>query len=235
MEQDRLSKRIISGVYVHSGPPKKWVAALDDTLEKRNVLLGYVNTHTAYLSKTDQSYRLTLRDFLLLNDGVGLDAVSRIQYGEPFDVNLNGSDFTPLFLQTTRHRFRVFLLGGKEGVARAAADALRGIAPQHSYVGNHRGHLTEAEDREVVRLIRASGANVVLVGFGNPDQEMWIARYCRELEVTLSSAWEPCWIFWREPFPGLPSGCGAPGSNGCTASCASRAACGSVIFGSPLC
>lgn len=147
--------------------------------------LGYVNTHTAYLLARDEAYRSLCRQFTLLNDGIGLSILSLIKYGRFFEFNLNGSDFTPLFLRATRHRFRIFLLGGKPGVAKRAAIALKRIAPQHKYVGTHRGHLNEREEREVLGLIKAARANLVVVGFGNPDQEVWMAKYARELDASL--------------------------------------------------
>jgi alpha-1,3-mannosyltransferase len=183
--QGRVTRRDISGVAVCCGPPADWVAAIDGRISKEPTCLAYVNTHTAYLLARDESYRSICRQFTLLNDGIGLDILSLIKYGRSFEFNLNGSDFTPFFLRTTRHRFRIFLLGGKPGVAERAAIAMRRIAPQHKYVGTHRGHLDASAEREVADRIRATQANLVIVGFGNPDQEIWMAKYARELGVDL--------------------------------------------------
>jgi alpha-1,3-mannosyltransferase len=185
IEQGALSRRNISGVLVSSGSPQGWVAEIDATLARRKMCLGYVNTHTAYLLARDAGYRSVCRNFTLLNDGIGLDILSFIKYGRTFESNLNGSDFTPLFLRETRHRFRIFLLGGQPGVAEQAAIACQRLAPQHEYVGTHRGHLSEQEERDVVGLIGAARANLVIVGFGNPDQEVWIAKYAHDLDADL--------------------------------------------------
>jgi len=181
IEQGCASQRQICGVAVWCGSPGHWVATLDDMIAEKRVRLGYVNTHTAYLLARDPAYREVMQTFTLLNDGVGLDALSYIKYGRRFEFNLNGSDFTPLFLCTTRHRFRIFLLGGKPGVAAAAALALGRIAPQHAYVGAHRGHLMPEEEPQVVELIRACGADMVIVAFGNPEQELFIGRHADAL------------------------------------------------------
>lgn len=181
-----LSKRIISGVPVCCGAPEQWVVAIDDEVARRSVCLGYVNTHTAYLLEQNSAYRSLLQNFILLNDGVGLDIISLIKYGKTFEFNLNGSDFTPLYLQKTRYSFRVFVLGGKPGVAERAANALKEMAPQHEYVGAHRGHLTEPEEKEVATLIKATRANLVIVGFGNPDQEIWMGKYFADVNANLA-------------------------------------------------
>jgi alpha-1,3-mannosyltransferase len=185
VEQGRVSRREISGVPVCCGPPEDWVSAIDDRIAREKLCLGYVNTHTAYLLAQDPSFRSIVREFTLFNDGIGLDIVSLIKYGRSFEFNLNGSDFTPFFLRTTRHRFRIFLLGGRPGVASRAVLALRRIAPQHSYVGAHRGHLDEAEESHVAEQISRARANLVIVGFGNPAQERWMARYAREVDADL--------------------------------------------------
>jgi exopolysaccharide biosynthesis WecB/TagA/CpsF family protein len=161
------------------------VEKIDATVSQRQVCLGYVNTHTAYLLARDPAYRSLFRDFMLLNDGIGLDLLSLIRYGRAFEFNLNGSDFTPLLLQATKHRHRIFVLGGRPGVADRAAAALQKIAPQHEYVGAHRGHLQPHEEDGVVRAINAARATLVIVGFGNPDQEVWMAKHAPRLDAGL--------------------------------------------------
>ena len=122
--REGVSRREISGTPVYCGSPVDWVARIDAAVSRHTVCLGYVNPHTAYLLATDDDYRAACRDLTLLNDGVGLDIVSLIKYDRAFEFNLNGSDFTPYFLKTSRHRFRVFMLGGRPGVAARAAEAL---------------------------------------------------------------------------------------------------------------
>jgi len=174
---------MISGVPVDCGPPEDVVAAIDAKAAEGQLCLGYVNTHTAYLLGRDGAYRALCRRFMLLNDGVGLDALSLIKYGRGFEFNLNGSDFTPIYLKATRHRYRVFVLGGRSGVAERAVAALQQIAPQHTYVGSHRGHLEPHEEAAVVAAINASRADLLIVGFGNPEQERWIARHAADLDA----------------------------------------------------
>lgn len=171
----QVSSRVISGVAVCSGSPSDCVQVIDDDVARGSVCLGFVNTFTAYLLGQDGPYRTALRNFVLLNDGVGLDIVSLIKYGRRFAFNLNGTDFTPYYLKSTRHSYRIYLLGGRPGVAERAAAALQRIAPQHDYVGVHDGYYPQAQNADVIADIRAKGANLVMVALGNPLQELWIA------------------------------------------------------------
>lgn len=186
-DDEALVSRRFCGVDVRSGPPQRWVAELDDAQDRGRVSLGYVNTYTAFLLARDEGYRAALQSFVLLNDGIGLDLVGLIKYNQRFRYNLNGSDFTPLYLRDTRHRHRVYLLGGRPGVAERAAEALAGIAPQHEYVGAHHGFFNESDAGRIISDINASGASLVLVALGNPRQEMWIAEHVDKLDAKMAA------------------------------------------------
>ena len=47
-------------------------------------------------------------------------------------------------------------------------------------------HIDERESKEIAKAIKVSGANVVLVGLGVPQQEKWIIKY-KKLIVYLST------------------------------------------------
>ena len=74
---------------------------------------------------------------------------------------------------------RIFLLGARPGVARRAADTINARAGRELVVGAHGPSMNfvndPAEIDAVLRMIEASGANVLLVGLGAPKQEIWIA------------------------------------------------------------
>lgn len=165
----------ILGLPIRSMAPERCVAELDTLVEQAPVRLGFVNINTAYLIANDPAYQDALRRFVLLNDGVGLDLVSLVLHGRAFSHNLNGTDFVPHYLRSTRHSYRVFLLGAKPGIADAALEVLRKLAPQHEYVGSRHGYFTSEENEAVLQRIRDARADVVIVALGNPGQEMWIA------------------------------------------------------------
>jgi alpha-1,3-mannosyltransferase len=200
----RLSSRTISGVAICCGPPTDCVAAIDADVARGSVCLGFVNTFTAYLLGKSDHYQSVLRDFVLLNDGIGLDLVSLIKYGERFGFNLNGTDFTPFYLKSTRHTYRIFLLGGRPGIAERAAAALKKIAPQHDYVGERDGYFSDAENAEVVADIKARRANLVIVALGNPQQEIWIANNIDKVGASLAIGVGALFDFLADAIPRAP-------------------------------
>ena len=140
------------------------------------LFVAFANANTLNLASATPQYRSALsRADLVLNDGIGVALGARM-LNRRFPENLNGTDFLPRLLELAANRgWRVFLLGGQMGTAEAASDRLRARIPKLEVVGVHHGYLTPASNQEVVSTIRASGAQVVLVGMGNPAQENWLA------------------------------------------------------------
>ena len=205
IDGNTLSRRMISGVRVTSGAPEACVAAIDDDVAQGRVRLGFVNTFTAHLLARSTYYRARVRNFMLLNDGVGLDIVSLVKHGSRFRFNLNGTDFVPFYLRATRYSYRIYLLGGRPGVAEQAAAVLREMAPQHDYVGAHDGYFDAAQSEAVVGEIRQGGANLVLVALGNLRQEMSIAYNLEKTGARLAIGVGALLDFLTEAVPRAPA------------------------------
>jgi N-acetylglucosaminyldiphosphoundecaprenol N-acetyl-beta-D-mannosaminyltransferase len=156
--------------------------------------LFFVNANTLNFAVGDPSYAQILNDAdLIFGDGTGVRWAARLR-GTRLQDNLNGSDVMPaLFVATPG--LRVFLLGGIDDVnARAAA----GLARLYDVVvvGRHRGWLDAAEDEPVIELINSAAPDLLLVGFGNPEQEEWIARHRDALAVPLAAGTGGLFGFW---------------------------------------
>lgn len=163
------------------------VKALDEAVAqnfKRRV--AFANAHTLRLAARNPNLRKTLRRFLVLNDGFGVDIASRMKFGKRFPANLNGTDFVPHYLANTEHRLRIFLLGARPEIVRSVATRFAALYPRHSIVGVHDGYLSQEEDVQRVREdIKSSRPDMLLVAMGNPLQEFWIDKHCHDLPVPL--------------------------------------------------
>jgi exopolysaccharide biosynthesis WecB/TagA/CpsF family protein len=151
------------------------------SLARPPAFVAHANVHTVNLACAEPSYRAVLnRADLVLNDGKGVMIAARI-LGKPFPQDLNGNFFAPLLLQRAAERgWPVFFFGARPGIAQRAADDLKRTLPRLQVAGVRDGYTAASGDEEVVEAIRGSGAGVVMVGLGNPRQEVWLTRHLAE-------------------------------------------------------
>jgi exopolysaccharide biosynthesis WecB/TagA/CpsF family protein len=154
--------------------------------EKVAVRLAFVNANLANVAYEDKSMQTLLRGFLLLNDGSGINLASKLLYRRPFPDNLNGTDFTPYFLDSCSRPLRIYLLGASPAVSSRAADFFTRRWPRHTVAGYHHGYFAKIEEAQIVDAIRAAKPDLVLVAMGNGLQEQWIERLVPAVAV---SAW----------------------------------------------
>lgn len=123
---------------------------------------------------------------LRIPDGVGLLWAAR-RLGTPLQERVAGSDMIPLIAQqAARLGHRMFLLGAAPGVAEKAAARLVHLAPGVMIVGTYAGSPAVEEEDEIVELIRTLAPDILLVAYGAPRQELWIARNLDRLGVPVA-------------------------------------------------
>ncbi len=153
------------------------VEELDRCYSKRQMTkVAFANANTLNLTNRSEFFRIGLSDFLVYNDGIGIDIASRIWYGRDFPENLNGTDLVPFYLDGTRHAFRIFLLGAEQEVVSAVADELGARFPRHLVVGYQHGFFEPSETPRIRDRIKSLQADMVIVALGSPKQEIWIAE-----------------------------------------------------------
>jgi exopolysaccharide biosynthesis WecB/TagA/CpsF family protein len=142
------------------------------------VFVVHANAHTVNLAHSDPSYRAVLDHAdLVLNDGKGV-MMGAVILGTPFPQDLNGNFFTPLLLRRAAEKgWSVFFYGARPGVAERAASELRKEITGLDIVGVRDGFTPPGQEEELLQAIRDSGAHLLLVGLGNPRQELWLDRY----------------------------------------------------------
>jgi len=79
--------------------------------------------------------------------------------------------------------FSVFFLGGEPGCAEAAAKRLTARYPGIRVAGTHHGYFDDDASPTIVDLVNASHADILLVGLGNPRQEIWVTQNLERLTV----------------------------------------------------
>jgi N-acetylglucosaminyldiphosphoundecaprenol N-acetyl-beta-D-mannosaminyltransferase len=139
-------------------------------------LVATVNPEFVMRARADKDFARVLESAdLCLADGSGVVWAARRQ-GCAIDEPVTGVDIIPpLAALCASRQFRLFLLGAAEGVAADLASRLRAKHPGLE-VAAHSGSPAESSDAETLAIISKYAPQVLLVAYGHPNQELWIAR-----------------------------------------------------------
>jgi N-acetylglucosaminyldiphosphoundecaprenol N-acetyl-beta-D-mannosaminyltransferase len=149
-------------------------------------LVATVNPEFVMRAQKDLAFARVLDSAdLCFPDGVGVVWAARRQ-GCPIRDPVAGVDLVePLAARCAQHGWRLFLLGAAPGIAADLASRLR-ESIQGLAVAAHSGSPDPSDDVETLRRIHDHRADVLLVAFGAPAQEMWIDRLKTRLGVSVA-------------------------------------------------
>jgi len=178
----------ILGVRVHAVTMPQtldWIEAA--VIARRPRQICTANPEFVMAARRDAAFRNVLNAAdLVLPDGVGLLWAARRQ-GAPLPERVAGSDLIYRLAERGGTRgWRVYFLGAAEGVAQTAAERLRARYPGLVIAGAYAGDPGPASASALVARVRAARPDVLLVAYGAPAQDKWIARYKDELGVPVS-------------------------------------------------
>ncbi|MBK8020394.1 MAG: WecB/TagA/CpsF family glycosyltransferase [Chloroflexi bacterium] len=146
-----------------------------------------INPEMIMIARRDPIFSVVLqRADLTVPDGVGLLLASRWK-GRRLPERVTGSDGVPMIAaEAARLGWRLYLLGAGPGVADKAAAVLQRDHPALQIVGIYEGSPAAEEEDSIVERVNASGADILLVAYGAPEQDKWIARNAPRLNVRMA-------------------------------------------------
>lgn len=142
--------------------------------------------HLVRLQKDWTFYRAYQQADWVVCDSVILHRMSRL-LGHRIVESIPGSTLFEDFCDFHREdkSCRIFILGGKEGVPQQAMENINRRIGREIVVGAHSPSFQfvkdEVESSEIVEMVRASRATVLIVCATSPKQEVWIARHRSQL------------------------------------------------------
>uniref|UniRef100_E6QMG4 Putative N-acetylglucosaminyldiphosphoundecaprenol N-acetyl-beta-D-mannosaminyltransferase (Modular protein) n=1 Tax=mine drainage metagenome TaxID=410659 RepID=E6QMG4_9ZZZZ len=126
---------------------------------------------------------------MVVADGMPLVWASRM-LGEPLPERVTGVDLIPRLMQlSARKGYKVFLLGGAEGIGERAKELFERWYPGVQICGVYAppaAELNQMDHGEIVARVAAAKPDMLLVSFGNPKQEKWIWMHKKRLGVPVS-------------------------------------------------
>jgi exopolysaccharide biosynthesis WecB/TagA/CpsF family protein/anti-anti-sigma factor len=126
---------------------------------------------------------------LVLCDGTPLRWASG-WLGHPLPERVAGSDLAPEMIRlAARKNYRLFFLGSTPAANQAAVDRVRAQFPGVVIAGHYAppfNSLLEMDHRQIARRIWTARPDVLLVAFGCPKAEKWMAMNYHALNVPVS-------------------------------------------------
>lgn len=166
--------------------------------EAANIIMNFFNedkVHSVFTPnseiimcayKDEEFCRLLNSASLLTADGIGVVYASKI-LKKPISERAAGYDIACQVLEKINYTdHKLFLFGGKPGVAEEAKANLLKKYPSLNIVGTRNGYFKPEEEEEIVAQINESGADIVFVCLGAPKQEQWIDRNKDRLKVKVA-------------------------------------------------
>lgn len=138
-------------------------------------------------SVRDEELRETLvRCDIVLADGMPLVWASRL-LGTGLKERVAGADLLPQLANLSAQRgYRIFLLGASEECSAGTANWMRQNFPAVCIAGRYcpiRQPLEQMDHEDILSRIEEATPDILLVAFGNPKQEKWLAMHRHRLKV----------------------------------------------------
>ena len=161
---------------------------MNESLERIDTMIASGRPHQIATANVDFAFqasrdpelrRILAESALVVCDGAPLVWAARGK-GTPLPERVAGSDMTPRLMAGAAEKgYRVYLLGGRPDVAEKAVKRLKSQYPALQIVGAYSpdfAPLDRMDHEGICARIRQANPDILLVSFGCPKQEKWIAR-----------------------------------------------------------
>jgi len=168
----------ILGITVDKYSMQETVEQIRKAVEDRvRIRVVTANPEMIYASGRDERLKELINSAdIVTADGIGVVWAAR-QLGTPVQERVTGIDLVQaLFPVADRRNWRIFLLGGKPGIAHRAGTQIALKYPGIAWDESH-GYFSTEEEAYVLEKIRCFQPDILLVGLGAPRQEYWIVEH----------------------------------------------------------
>ena len=176
----------LMGIPIHPGSVEVVEAQIKEAVTlKGKSIIANTNIHCIYLAKKNsQLMDLLQNSRMVVCDGNGPRwGLTILGYSPPPKIPTTRWIWQ-LAAFCERKNYRIFLLGGKPGVAADAAQKLGENLPALK-AGSHHGFFEKhgPENEKVIEMINLFKPDVLMVCFGMPVQEQWIRKNASRVDT----------------------------------------------------
>jgi N-acetylglucosaminyldiphosphoundecaprenol N-acetyl-beta-D-mannosaminyltransferase len=188
MLNDSCTTVAVLGIPFHNVTMDETIALIEEQIREG----GFHQVATANVdflknSLRDQKLRDTLCSCdMVVPDGMPVVWMSRLM-GTPLKERVSGVDLVERLAEVSARRgYGIYLLGASERHSQRAAKVLKQRYPELRIVGRYSPPplpLEKMDHEEILRRIEEAEPEILLVAFGNPKQEEWLAMHRDRLKV----------------------------------------------------
>lgn len=169
-----------------------WVDALKmkEAIDRIETFLTCNRLHTIFAVNPEKNFsvpknKILFNQFkksdLLLPDGIGIVLAAKIIHGVRIN-RIPGVDFMMEICKIAEKNHKsIYIYGAAEEVNYNAEKKLKKLFPNLKVGGRTNGFIKEREMENLIREINNSSAEILFVALGSPAQELWIAKYGKQL------------------------------------------------------
>lgn len=179
-----MKKLSIMGVRIDNKTMNEVMETVKKKITNNKQYIIYTpNTEFVMMCQKDTEFMdLINKSDINIPDGIGLIYASKIKK-QPLKEKVAGYDLSVNLLKLAdEHGLKLFVLGGKPGVAEEAMKNVSAkyhnikiMGAQHGYFqGTHLGKNGHEEELKVLEEINITEPDILFVGFGAKKQEQWI-------------------------------------------------------------
>jgi N-acetylglucosaminyldiphosphoundecaprenol N-acetyl-beta-D-mannosaminyltransferase len=176
----------ILGVKVHALTTAQTLALIEAFIASGQPhQLATVNPEFVVAAQEDEEFRRIINQATLaLPDGIGVLKAARFLRTTPLPERVPGSDVVVRLAELSHHKgYRLYFLGAQPGVAEQAIAKLRQCYPNLQIAGCYAGSPALEENEAIIQRILPTRPDILLVAYGAPKQDKWIARNLRRLDI----------------------------------------------------
>ncbi len=182
----------IVNTYINNVTMSETVEAIEQMIaaDKKSYVVA-INVDVVMKIEDDPYLKKVVDDAdMVLVDGKPLVWISKL-HGKPLKAKISGSDLVPLLCEVAAEKgYKVFIIGGKDGIAAQAKEKLESKHPKIQIVGTYAPPFgfekNEKELNHINQMISDVKPDLLIACFGCPKQEKWIYENIGKYDAKVS-------------------------------------------------
>ena len=143
-----------------------------------------INASKVNLMQGDSALAEIVNSCPLINaDGASIVWAAK-KLGVPLTERVTGIDLFLRLVELAQAKgYGIYLFGAKEEVVKKVKDIFESKYPGIRVCGWRNGYFDEADEKEIVADMAASGADMMFVAFSSPKKEYWVKGHLDEIGI----------------------------------------------------